>query len=107
MTLTDLEITLDPNEQSVLWTIAAIGGAVEASTLTMRSGVDAEVVLDFLRVAKRLGLIEVELRHTRFERGGRSMVSTSYGPISLTPRGEHVAAQIAARLEREAAAALA
>lgn len=105
MRLTDLEITLTPAEQTVLWVLQAIGGAVEVSLLTMRSGVEAELVIDFLRFARRVDLVRVELRHMPAWRGGRTIVSTSYGPVTLTPRGEHVAAEIAARLEREAPAA--
>lgn len=103
--LTGLEVELTPAEETVLWVLQAIGGAVEVSVLTMRSGVDAEQVIDFLRFARRVDLVRVELRHTPVARGNHTIISTSYGPVTLTPRGEHVAAEIAARVEQEAASA--
>ena len=108
MRLTDLEITLTPTEETVLWALYAIGGGVELRDLLPRCGNTGEAYLaiDFLHLAKRLGLVGFRPGNTTEVIGlpnSNFVVRWAAGPIVLTPRGEHVAVQIAARVEREAA----
>lgn len=110
MRLTDLEIVLSKGEQTVLWALYAIGGGggVELRDLLPRCGNTGEAYLaiDFLHLAKRLGLVGFRPGNTTEVIGlpnSNFVVRWAAGPIVLTPRGEHVAVQIAARVEREAA----
>ena len=52
-----VELRLTPTEQSVLWSLAALGGIAASEVLLTRCGGSRQEALAFLRLAKRIDLV--------------------------------------------------
>ena len=75
-----VELRLTPTEQSVLWSLAALGGIAANEVLLTRCGGSWQEALAFLHLAKRIDLVAWHARS---------------GEWVLTRRGSDVAKEVA------------